>query len=105
MNPGPPHHPTNPNVPRNRLVQQGPRRSSQERWSCVCEYAADRWLVTEGAVGSAVIVEVHPGLQCSGAVVAGLVNRDVCPLALQALDEPLGFAVRLRDGEGGCGCA
>jgi len=52
--------------------------------------------VTEGAVGSLVIVEVEPWCERSGSVFAGSVDDGVGPFALQGLDEPFGFAVRAR---------
>jgi len=51
-------------------------------------------LVTEAAVGSALIVEADPSREHSSSVTARLIDRRVGPLVLQGLNEPFGFAVR-----------
>jgi len=50
-------------------------------------------LVTEGAVGSLVIVEVDPWSEGSCAVFAGPVDEGVGPFAQERLDEPFCFAI------------
>jgi len=47
-------------------------------------------------MGSALIVEADPSRKCSCSVIAGLVDGGVRPLALERLDETLGFAIRAR---------
>ena len=47
-------------------------------------------------MGSAVIVEAQPGLQCSVAMCAGSLDSGICPLALERLDHAFGFAVGAR---------
>ena len=49
--------------------------------------------MTEGAVGSLVVVVVDPGLECTQAVAAGRIAGGVGPFVQKRLDEAFGFAV------------
>ena len=57
--------------------------------------AGDGWLVAEGAVWSAVIVEVGPAGESGVAFVAVAVDGAVGPAAEEGADESFGFAVGL----------